>query len=79
MVDAARNSYLVFIRYAASGRVILTRRVLICPNRINRARLIVLNRATEIEENVIFLAYTVISALSIMFIIRDRIILATLD
>lgn len=38
MVDAARNSYLVFIRYATSSRVILSRRVLICPNRINRVR-----------------------------------------
>lgn len=70
MVDAARNSYLVFIRHAASDRVILTRRVLICPNRINRARLIVLNRATEIEENTLFLAYIAMSALFIMYIIR---------
>jgi len=59
MVDAPHNSYLVFIRHAASVHVILTRCVLICPNRINRARLIVLNRATEIEKNAMFRVYTV--------------------
>lgn len=53
MLDAARvyNFYLVFIKYLVSGSVILARRVLVYSNQISRARLIVLNRTTKIEEN----------------------------
>lgn len=53
ILDAARiyNFYLVFIKYLISGRVILTRRVLVYSNQISCARLIVLNRTTKIEEN----------------------------
>lgn len=76
------NSYLVFIRHAASDGAVLSRRVLVCSTRLSRARLIVLNRATEIEKQkntmcffrsiIEYVRQHIMSVLSMSYIIRRQ-------